>query len=59
MSRNRLYIPWNDETTYSTYMNVLCVASEVARHCTRFTADAVAERMFRLIGWLFRIGGDE
>lgn len=24
MSRNRLYIPWNDETTYSTYMNVLC-----------------------------------
>lgn len=56
MSRNRLYIPWNDETTY---MNVLCVASEVARHCPRFTADAVAERMFRLIGWLYRIGGDE
>lgn len=57
MSRDRHYIPWNDDTSFQTYTNVVCVASEVAHHCPRFTADEVAEKMFRLIGWLYRIGG--
>ena len=50
------YIPWDDESTYSAYMNLVCLASEVSRHCPRFTVDAVLKKLTNLIKWLYKIG---
>lgn len=56
MARSRFFIPWNDETTPRAYENVIALAADVAAHCPRLSEDDVAERLFRLIGWLYRFG---
>lgn len=51
--RSRKWIPWHNDTTYDTYIDLYALSCDVSTNCPGTTPDDVSEYLYRLIGYLY------